>query len=156
MAHGEATLGTSRAGSATLEGCFRKCSPNFSLLVFSFVLRVACLPPFFPELNRLFVRHWHLLTVHCHPLEAQCSLLQQAAQFCSWRSLLHQNLFERLCLVVEDTQVISDDVTILAVRTCDQDRAMMVALFRDPVGRTMRAGLAGEGHVIGRDFGRLV
>jgi hypothetical protein len=156
MAQTEATLGTLRAGSATFERHLWKCSPHFSLFVCRFVLRFTCLPPLLPELNRLFVRHWHLLTVHCHPLETQCSLLQQAAQLCSWRSLLHQNLFERLCRVVEDAQVIGDNVSVLAVRTGDQDRAMVVALLRDPVGRTVGAGLACKCHVVRRDFGRFV
>ncbi|KAL8941696.1 MAG: hypothetical protein Q9216_002109, partial [Gyalolechia sp. 2 TL-2023] len=48
-------------------------------------------------------------------------------------------------LVREDLQMITDDVSVLALRASDEDGAFFVAMFRDGVRGAVGARFAGEG-----------
>ena len=63
-------------------------------------------------------------------------------------SLLPQQILHRDLPVAEDAQMITDDVTVPALWTCDERRAGVVALLGDVVMGAVAAGDASEGELV--------
>jgi hypothetical protein len=107
---------------------------------------VHCLRAVFPE----FIAFLAFVGHECALPHAELALLEEGRQWLTIGQLLLQNIFERNRIVAEDLEMIRDQVARLAVRTCYESGAVMIALFGDTVRRPMAAWVAAKCKLVGR------